>query len=249
MASTRFPKKPFASIKGRSMVERVWRIAKSLKTPCEVVVATDDIEPFSSLQALGAEVLSTPETCQSGSDRAAFVMENLGKNFDIVVSLQGDAVLTPPWVIDDLLRLMQSDSKIQISTPAIKLEGKVLEDFLAIKKKGSSTGTTVTFDMDRNALYFSKAVIPNIRNHSKELAVYRHIGTYAYRADALRRMTALPQSNLEKIEGLEQLRALENKLPIRVLEVDYKGRTHASVDNPEDIAIVEKIIEREGELV
>jgi 3-deoxy-manno-octulosonate cytidylyltransferase (CMP-KDO synthetase) len=108
----------------------------------------------------------------------------------------------------------------------------------------------VTFDRNSNALYFSKNLIPFVRNSSKDDPyVFRHIGLYAYRHAALERYVSLEPSPLERAEGLEQLRALENGMPIRVVEVDYRGRTHWSVDTPEDISHVEEIINREGELV
>src|SRR5690606_37033006 len=133
-------------------------------------------------------------------------------------------------------------------TPAVRLQGQALDEFILTKERGSSSGTTVTFDRKGNALYFSKSLIPFIRKgQSQAASIYRHIGLYAYRKETLKLLNNLPVGVFEKSEQLEQLRAIENGIPIRVIEVDYKGRTHGSVDQPEDIKFVESIIDREGE--
>jgi 3-deoxy-manno-octulosonate cytidylyltransferase (CMP-KDO synthetase) len=119
------------------------------------------------------------------------------------------------------------------------------------KNSGVVSGTTVTFAANRDALYFSKAIIPFLRSWSEVgmSPVYQHIGVYAYRYDSLREYIELPQGRLEQVEQLEQLRALEHGVPIRVVEVSLNGRTMWSVDNPADVTRVEEIITREGELV
>ena len=118
------------------------------------------------------------------------------------------------------------------------------------KLKGEVGGTMVVCDKDLNAMYFSKSMIPYIRDTQIESPpLYRHIGLYAYRYSALKKYISLPPTPLEKLEGLEQLRVLENGKPIRVVLVDYKEHTHASIDSPEDVIRVEQLIEAEGELV
>ena len=137
-----------------------------------------------------------------------------------------------------------------MATPAVRLKGKALSDFIASKRGGNSSGTTVVFDRKGDALYFSKAVIPFDRNENNpDRSVYRHIGLYAYRMETLQRLSQLEEGPLEKSEKLEQLRALENGIPIRVVEVDYRGRTHGSVDRPEDVQFIESVIANEGELL
>jgi len=247
MASTRFPNKPLARICGQTMIERVWRIGRAAGCESEVVIATDDESLRREATGFGANVVMTSPDCPTGTDRVAEVARSLGKE-GIFFSLQGDAVLTPPWVIGDVLRAMIRDPSIQMATPAVRLTGHALESFLASKRGGSSSGTTVVFNHNGNALYFSKAVIPYCRDGS-DAPVYRHIGLYAYRFPVLQQLSQLPEGPLEKAEKLEQLRALENGIPIRVVMVDYKGRTHGSVDRPEDIAFVESVIAREGELL
>lgn len=250
MASTRFPNKPLAMIAGKTMIERVWRIAKAVPQAADVIIATDDDQLRLFAEGFGAQVMMTSYECLTGTDRVAEVAQQLGQKHTIFFSLQGDAVLTPPWVVDEVLEAMLADPSIQIGTPAVRLIGPALIDFVASKRGGSSSGTTVTFNKKGDALYFSKALIPYNRDeNSPYRLVYRHIGLYAYRAGTLRHMSELPEGVFEKSEKLEQLRALENGIPIRVVQVDYRGRTHASVDRVEDVAYVESIIAKEGELL
>jgi len=250
MASTRFPNKPMVMINGKTMIERVWRIGMAVTGASEVVIATDDEKLKTFAEGFGAKVLMTSASCLTGTDRVVEVSYLPGMKHAIFFSLQGDAVLTPPWVIEKVLYAIIADSTIQIATPAVQLTGKALTDFIIGKKAGSSSGTSVTFNKKGDALYFSKTLIPYHRNEeSLDRIVYRHIGLYAYRVDALQRFGKLPEGSFEKSEKLEQLRALENEIPIRVIPVDYRGRTHGSVDRPEDVAIIQALIEREGELL
>ncbi len=250
MASSRFPGKPLAQICGVSMIERVWRIARSVKTAHQAVVATDSRELCEFAQSFGAQVVMTSPSCRTGTDRVAEACAVLGQEFDIVFSLQGDAVLTPPWVIEDVIRVMLAEPEARIATPAVRLAGAELEDFVSAKRAGVSSGTSVVFDRRGYALYFSKGLVPWPREQqTKSMFVYRHIGLYGYRRDALAEFAQLGEGELERIEKLEQLRALEHGMALRVVAVDYRGRSHASVDRVEDVALVEEIIKREGELV
>lgn len=250
MASTRFPNKPLALIKGKTMIERVWRIAKAVPQASEVIIATDDENLKKFAESFGATVVMTSPECLTGTDRVAEASRILSQNHTIFFSFQGDAVLTPPSVIESVLQAMLLSPTIQMATPAVHLTGRALSDFVASKRGGSSSGTTVTFDKKGRALYFSKALIPYNREElHPDRMVYRHIGLYAYRIETLQALSNLPEGVFEKSEKLEQLRALENGIPIQVIQVDYKGRTHGSVDRPEDISFVEKVIEKEGELV
>lgn len=231
------------------MLERVWRIASSISHQAKLAVATDSQDVAQFAESLGASVIMTSPDCRTGTDRVAEAYAALNFPADAVVSLQGDAVLLPPWVIDEVLTAFAADSAIQITTPAVRLNGQALHDFVTHKRSGSSTGTTVVTDAKGNALYFSKGIIPYCRDENARTDLLRHIGLYCYRPEVLQKFASLEEGRLEKLEKLEQLRALENGIPIRVVEVDYRGRTHASVDNPEDIAIVEKIIDTEGEII
>lgn len=245
--STRFPGKPLASIAKHTMLKRVWQIAMATNSESKVIIATDNQKIFEHAQSFGANVVMTPESCRNGTERVFAATQSYAEEDDIILSLQGDAVLTPPWVIDSLIDALLTCPDADIATPAQELVGDQVEQFLAHKKVSPSSGTCVTFDKNFNALYFSKQVIPFA--HGKLSKIYRHIGLYAYRNSALQAFIQLPPSPLEKVEKLEQLRALENGKTIKVVPVDYRGRTHASVDTPEDLAHVEAIIQREGELV
>lgn len=246
--STRFVGKPLALIAGRSLLERTWRIGHAAKGIDRVVIATDDSRVEAHALSFGAEVVLTPESCSTGSDRTAAALQSLGSGWDAALNLQGDAVLTPPWVLEALAQALRAGASFV--TAAVRLDSARYQEFLRFKREHPTSGTTVTVDRQGNALYFSKAVIPALRNSTIDPLppVFRHIGVYGYTAQELAGFTALPPSALEKAEGLEQLRALENGRRIRVVEVDYRGRTHWSIDSPGDIAQAESIIAREGEL-
>lgn len=245
-ASTRLPKKPLHMIAGHMLVERVWKIAKAIDGVDEVYVATDHAEIFDAVEKFGGRAVMTPEECRNGTERALATMDALKIKPEVIVNMQGDAPVTPPWVVQAMVDAMKADPKAGLGTPAVRLTGAALEKFLEEKKVTPTSGTTVVMDRDGYAMYFSKAVIPYPRG---EAEVFRHIGLYAYRYDTLKQMVSLPESRLEKIEKLEQLRALENGIKIRVVEVDYRGRAHASVDSPEDVKRTEDIIAAQGELV
>ncbi len=252
MASSRYPDKPRCMIHGVSMIERVYRIAKASEYASKVVIATDDLKLKTYVESFGAEVILTSSDCQTGTDRVAIAYAQLNIPYDIILNLQGDAVLTPPWIIDAILKEMLNDSSIVMTTPVVKLAGEALSAFVTKKRAGSSSGTCAVFDKNYNALYFSKTLIPYHRDNAADIqnySIHQHIGLYAYTPACLTQLTQLTQTPFEKIEQLEQLRALENGIPIRVVPVDYRNRSHGSVDNPEDVAVVEKIIEQEGELV
>ena len=247
--STRFPNKPLAAIRGRSLLERTWRIAKAVRGVDEVVVAVDDEEIRRHAESFGARAVMTRPDAENGTVRVHDAVRRLKPRPSIAVNLQGDAVLTPPWVIQSVVDWLKRHPKDLIATPAVRLDEKRLEEFVASKAGGRVSGTSVVFDRERRALYFSKGIIPFIRDKAASPPVYRHIGLYGYRWAALEKYVRLKPTPLESAEKLEQLRALENGIPLRVVEVDYRGRTHWSIDNPEDVAVAERIIEREGELV
>lgn len=249
--SSRFPGKPLAQIAGRSLLERVWRIATAVPGVDGVVVATDDRRVAEHVASFGGSSVMTSETCRNGSERVWEAVQALAERPRNIINLQGDAVLMPPLVIGSLVSEMKRDSGVKIATPATRLSSAQYDAMAEMKNSGVVSGTTVTFAVNRDALYFSKAMIPFLRSWSEaEMSpVYQHIGVYAYRYDSLQEYIALPQGRLEQVEQLEQLRALEYGVPIRVVEVTLNGRTMWSVDNPEDVKRVEEIIALEGELV
>lgn len=248
--STRLPGKPLALIKGKSLLYRTWCIAKTVQCVDEVYIATDDIQIQNHAVSFGAQVIMTPGHCANGTERAFSAISTLNPLPDIILNLQGDAVLTPPWVIQALIDQMIEDPSIGFATTATPLNIEQYNQMLSSKMNGQVGGTTVVFDKNNQALYFSKSLIPYLREKTNSLIpMYRHIGLYVYRYPVLQKYLNLEPSPLEKTEGLEQLRALENGIPIKVVTVDYKGRTHWAVDSQHDIEIVESIIAREGELI
>ena len=267
-ASSRLPGKPLVEIAGRSMIERVHRIASAAlaedpnpamtpDTGSMVVVATDDQRIAEHVRGFGGLAVMTPSDCANGTERVRAALLELEREGSLVsdgeqqliVNLQGDAVLTPPWVIQEVLRSLVSRPDIEVATPAVRLDWSGFDTLIEARARGEVGGTTVVFDRDQRALYFSKQPIPLVREREAECPAYRHIGLYGYRRSALERYLSLEATVLERSEGLEQLRALEHGMHVQVVVVDYRGRTHASVDNPQDVARVEAIIDREGELV
>jgi len=248
--STRFPNKPMALIHGKQLLFRTWSIAKAVKNIDEVFIATDDNDIRTQAEGFGAKVIMTRPECENGTVRVFDAVKQLQDKPQIAVNLQGDAVLTPPWVIQTVVDEMQRDASIPLATPATRLDWKRYDEFVQSKSGGRVSGTLVVFDQKKNALYFSKGLIPFVRDRNvAEPPIYRHIGLYCYRYETLAKYVELKPTPLEEIEKLEQLRALENGISIRIVPVDYRGRTHWSIDNPEDVKIAESIIEREGELV
>jgi 3-deoxy-manno-octulosonate cytidylyltransferase (CMP-KDO synthetase) len=237
-------------IAGVSLLQRVWRIARAVQDVGRVIVATDDQRVADHAASFGAETVMTSPDLATGTDRVHAALQMLEKKPDAVINLQGDAVLTPPWVVQALVDSFRADPSTQMVTACVHCGWQQLADIEALKAHSPSSGTLVTFDKNRRALYFSKAIIPFLRSRSStEPPVYRHIGIYGYASTTLHRLAALEQTPLELAEQLEQLRALEHGIPITVAVVDYRGRTHGSVDTPDDIPVVEAIIAREGELV
>lgn len=249
--SSRFPGKPLAPIMGRSLLERVWRIGKAVPGVSEVLVATDDPRICTHVESFGGRAVMTSEKCQNGSERVYEAVHALGLSPRVIINLQGDAVLMPPWVVGALVEEMRRDPSVRISTPAVRLTKEQYQSMSAMKGAGVVSGTTVTFAKNGDALYFSKGIIPFVRSvpADGEPPIFQHIGVYAYTAEALSSYIALPGGMFESVEQLEQLRAIENGIPIRVVQVSLRGRTMWSVDNPQDVQRVEEIIRAEGELV
>ncbi|QDV08778.1 3-deoxy-manno-octulosonate cytidylyltransferase [Planctomycetes bacterium Poly30] len=247
--STRFPGKPLADVAGRSLIRRVHEIAAAAEGVSEVLVATDDRRIADHVESFGGTAVMTPPECRNGTERVHAAIQSLDERPDGVINLQGDAVLTPPWVLKAVAAEMRAHPELPMVTPAARLDARSLELLMEAKAAGEVGGTTVVFNRAGDALYFSKAVIPYVRDPKGGAPTFRHIGLYGYRTEALDELIALPPSALELTEGLEQLRALDNGMRIRVVEVDYRGRRHLAIDSPEDLVRVEGVIAEDGELV
>jgi 3-deoxy-manno-octulosonate cytidylyltransferase (CMP-KDO synthetase) len=246
--STRFPGKPLHDIAGMPMVERVRRLANAAPSIERVIVATDDERIAQVVEDAGGEAVMTPEACRNGTERCFEAVKAFAAPDDVIVNLQGDAPLTPPWVIDAAAAAMVEDPGLTIATPAVALTEDAYAKLASAKAAGEVGGTTVVFNRDMNALYFSKAIIP-FRREDAGVPVHKHIGLYAYRFRALETLVGLAPTPLELTESLEQLRALEHGMAIRIVLTEYRGRTPWSVDSPRDAEIAAQIIEREGEII
>ncbi|MEM9249419.1 MAG: manno-octulosonate cytidylyltransferase [Pseudomonadota bacterium] len=249
-ASQRYPGKPLVPLTGatgerRSLIERTWRAAQDLDGDARIVVATDDDRIRTAAEAFGAEVVMTPETCANGTERCAAAHAALGHGYDIVVNLQGDAPLTPPWFLTALIDAMRANPAVEMSTPVLRCDGRMLDSLKADRRAGRVGGTTAVFDRQGHALYFSKEVIPYTAADFGETAqtpVYHHVGAYAYRADALTAYANWPEGTLEKLEGLEQLRFVEAGARVLCVEVDGRGRPFWELNNPEDVPKIEAMM-------
>ena len=246
-ASARYPGKPLAMLtlpdgSQKSLIELTWDAAQQVSGIDAVYVATDDARIQNAAQAFGADVIMTSDTCENGTERCAEAVYNKGIQADIVVNLQGDAPLTPPWFIEALVDEMKRDFQVQMATPVLRCDPLTYGHFVDDRRNGRVGGTTATFDKAGNALYFSKEVIPYIDPNKvieAPVPVFHHVGVYAYRPAALTAYKDWSHGPLEALEGLEQLRFLENGYPIRCVDVDAKGRVFWELNNPEDIPRIE----------
>ena len=233
--STRLPGKPLVHLAGQPMIQRVYARAKLAQTVHRVIVATDDTRIVKTVESFGGEVRMTRPDHRTGTERVAEVAAHeLG---DVFVNVQGDEPLLDPTAIDTAVSALLSDSGTSVSTVAtpIKLPADIMDPNVC----------KVVLDFDENALYFSRAPIPWVRDTAAKLQVrhLKHLGLYVFRRDALLEYPTLPQGELERIEQLEQLRWLENGWKIRAAEVEHDA---ISVDVPEDVARVEKLLAAGG---
>ena len=253
-ASTRYPGKPLATLTGatgetKSLVQRSWEAACQVAGIDRVVVATDDERIRDAANAFGADVVMTSPECANGTERCAEALDNLGEDFDIVVNLQGDAPLTPHWFVENLVEGLRNDTEAQVATPVLRCDGAALNGFLEDRRNGRVGGTTAVFAANRHALYFSKEVVPYTGKtfaDADPTPVFHHVGVYAYRPQALERFRSLVPGPLEQLEGLEQLRFLENNTPILCVEVDARDRQFWELNNPEDVPRLEEMMAHMG---
>ena len=253
-ASTRYPGKPLVPLTGasgvaRSLVERSWLAASAVSGVDRVVVATDDARIQAACTDFGAQVVMTADTCFNGTERCAEAHAALGGDYEIVVNLQGDAPLTPHWFVEDLVAGLRSAPDAGVATPVLRCDGAALNGFLSDRQAGRVGGTTAVFSADNSAMYFSKEVIPFTSRkyaESDPTPVFHHVGVYAYRPDALAAYSKWPVGPLEQLEGLEQLRFMENNRRVLCVEVDAKGRQFWELNNPEDVPKLESMMAEMG---
>jgi 3-deoxy-manno-octulosonate cytidylyltransferase (CMP-KDO synthetase) len=225
----RFPGKPLTMIAGKPLIQHVYeQVAKATQIN-KIVVATEDERIVRAVKAFGGEAMMTSPSCATGTDRVAEVSRQHESEF--VVNIQGDEPLMRPEMIDQLVAGLRNDGGCVMATLARRIDtGHDLQNPNVVK---------VVFGRNGNALYFSRYPIPFVRDAGAVAARYKHLGIYAYRRGFLLKFVQMPQSELEKAEKLEQLRALENGFAIKVLVTPHDS---VSVDTPEDVQRVEEIL-------
>jgi len=233
-ASTRLPGKPLVPLAGKPMVQHVYERTKLASTVNRVIVATDDRRIIDAVRAFGGEARMTRADHRTGTERIAEVAAH--ETGDVFVNVQGDEPLIDPAAIDTAVQALLEGEPAQIATVATPI--RVTADIM------DPNIVKTVLDFDENALYFSRAPIPWVRDtqHKVHVKYWKHLGLYVFQRDALLEYPTLPQGELERIEQLEQLRWLENGWKIRVAEVEHDA---VSVDVAEDVVRVEKLIEDE----
>lgn len=227
-ASTRFPVKALANLAGKPLIQHVYErvLASGLFT--EVVVATDHNAIMDAVKAFHGKAMMTSDQHPSGSDRIAEVLKHY-PDIDVIVNVQGDEPLITKQPLAELLQAFNDPFVDMASLMTPITDPEMLNDPNIVKVVTNSQG---------DAIYFSRSCIPFNRDN-QDHTYYRHIGVYAYRPDVLEEFVSLPQGTLEQIEKLEQLRALEHDIPIRMVITDYQG---LGVDTPEDLEKLEKLL-------
>lgn len=228
-ASTRFPGKPLADMKGKYMIQRVYE--QACKVLDRVCVATDDERIFNAVQSFGGQVVMTSTEHRSGTDRCFEAYTNLGGREDVVINIQGDEPFIKPEQIESLIACFDSP-QTQIATLVRPFEAAEGYEALA-----NTNSPKVVMNEHHEALYFSRSIIPYLRGVEPtewptRHTYYKHIGMYGYRADVLARITRLPQSSLEMAESLEQLRWLQNGYTVKV---GITTQETIGIDTPADL--------------
>lgn len=252
--SSRYPGKPLVSLTGATgdaltLIRRSWDAAKAVRGVDSVFVATDDDRIADHARAFGADVVMTSPDARNGTERCAEALRNLAVDPEIVVNLQGDAPLTPAWFVEDLITGLRGDSGAAVATPVLQCTGKMRGDLLRDRAEGRVGGTTAVFGDDMGGLYFSKEVIPYAAGDfapDQPTPVFHHVGVYAYRPAALAEYPTWPEGRTEKLEGLEQLRFLENGKRVLCVQVDAKGRQFWELNNPSDVPVIETMMREMG---
>lgn len=233
-ASTRLPGKPLAQIAGKPMIQWVYERALAAELIDKVIVATDNAEIQAAVEAFGGTVKMTSAELPSGTDRVAEVAKE--EDAEVVINLQGDEPFVSSELLSGMVRVF-ANPEIEMATPIKKI--------LSYRELNNPNLVRVVRDKMNYALYFSRSVIPFVRDIPEQdkwlntHRFYKHIGIYAYRKNILLKLTALPQSSLEQSERLEQLRALENGIKIYTVETEYES---IGVDTPEDLKLVNNLI-------
>ncbi|HXH06411.1 MAG TPA: 3-deoxy-manno-octulosonate cytidylyltransferase [Vicinamibacterales bacterium] len=226
--STRFPGKPLADLAGRPLIEHVYRRVAACRTIGTVIVATDDERIRAAVEGFGGRAVLTSPVHASGTDRVAEVAERLA--CELVVNVQGDEPLVEPAMLEEAIAPFEEDPSLEMATLRCRIRDEA--------ERRSPHVTKVVVDAAGRALYFSRAPIPYARDGGA-VTTWKHIGLYVYRRARLLALARLAPTPLERCEGLEQLRALEHGVRIRVVETT---RETIGVDTPEDLERLRRLV-------
>ena len=251
--SSRYPGKPLVELKGASgkakpLIQRSVEAARRVRGVSGVFVVTDDERIADACGGFGIGVIMTSPECRNGTERCAEALASLHEP-DLVINFQGDALLTPPAFVEALIARVGEDPGVMVATPAMRLRSDEVRALQAEEAAGRVGGTTVVTDARGNALYFSKRLIPHLPTGALDgplSPVRLHVGVYAYRPQALARYAATPVSELETLEGLEQLRFLAAGVTVAVAEVETPAFALRELNNPEDVAPIEEALAAAG---
>ena len=251
--SSRFPGKPLVELRGangaaKPLIQRSVEAARRVPGVSGVFVTTDDDRIADACARLGVGVIMTSPECRNGTERCAEALGSL-HDPDLIINFQGDALLTPPGFVEALIARMAEDRDALLATPAMRLSSDEVRALQVEEAEGRVGGTSVVTDSQGYALYFSKRLIPYLPAGTldQDLSPVRlHVGVYAYRPQALDRYVATPVSELETLEGLEQLRFLAAGVPIAVVDVATPSFSLRELNNPEDLAPIEQALAEAG---
>ena len=244
-ASSRYPGKPLVELRGatgmaKPLIQRSFEAASRVPGVDSVHIVTDDQRIADATTAFGAPVIMTSKTARNGTERCAEALAALDGP-DLIINFQGDALLTPPSFVTALIGQMRA-SAAAVATPAMRLASDEVRALQAEEAAGRVGGTSVVTDAAGRALYFSKRLIPHLPEGAldKNVSPIRlHVGVYAYRPDALTAYVGAPPSDLELLEGLEQLRFLNLGIAIDVVDVETPPFDLRELNNPSDVALIE----------
>lgn len=231
--SSRFEGKPLADISGKPMIQHVYERVLKTGIVSYAAVATDDERIFAAVKKFGGNVVMTSSRHRSGTDRiaeAVATMDGLSDS-DIIVNIQGDQPTFEPCQIDEVSAPLLRDRSVDMCTLIYRIKRE--------EEITHPNAVKVVFDRNNFALYFSRATIPYVRNGEREVTYYKHHGIYAYRKFFLMTFTGLEEGKLERLEALEQLRAIEHGYRVKVVETAYDS---VEVDTPEELERVRRII-------
>lgn len=232
----------------KPLIQRSVEAARRVQGVSGVFVVTDDERIADTCTTFGVGVIMTSADCRNGTERCVEALSSLHSP-DLVVNFQGDALLTPPAFVEALIERMRDDAESKVATPALRLTSEEVRELQAEEAAGRVGGTSVVIDAKGQALYFSKRLIPHLPPGAldAELSpVQLHVGVYAYRPEALECYAATPVSELEMLEGLEQLRFLVAGIPVTIVDVATPAFTLRELNNPEDVAPIEQALAKAG---